>query len=107
VTTYRRFSFEWPGPWETGKYEAMRWELKSRCAEVWWFSDPEVAGEPFGRLTISFTVAARDQWWALQRAVRLNKFVMMRGGARMRDLPYPTWEKLAPHSNRGRHSSPE
>ena len=92
MTTYRRFNFEWPGTWHRGRYEAMEATLQTQCTAYHWYSDWRLEGEPFGRLSISITVAARDQWWALKRACDVAWKVFRVGGVRP---PYPTWEKLA------------
>lgn len=105
MTTHRRYSFEHPGPRCEG-HEVVQQVLERACSLNWWYRDPEVSGLPFGRLTFSFTVSGRDQWWAHQRALKLATDVYYTLGMTEREVPEPDWEALAPHMNRGRWRVP-
>lgn len=99
MTTHRRYSFVHPGP--QGGHEAVLRVLQAACDQFWWYREPHVEGQPFNRLSFSFTVSGRDQWWTHHRAMELavNCYYVL--GMRERDVPEPAWEALAPHTNRG------
>lgn len=80
--------------------------LDRACALNWWYDDPQVEGEAFNRLTFSFTVQARDRWWAHRRAMRLAVDCYYSMGMGEKHVPEPTWETLPPHTNRGRWRTP-
>lgn len=103
MTTWRRYSFEWPGAWKRGRYDHMRRRLKQVSESFWWYEDAQLEGEPFGALSVVFTVAARDQWWANRRAYVLAEAVFSEAGISLKKIPVPSWEKLEPHTNRGRY----
>ena len=108
MTTHRRYFFEYPGEWD-GKPEAWgmaKSTLEHHCKINWWFADPQVEGQPFARLAFGFTVSARDQWWCHRRALDLATDVFSRIGVAASHVPVPTWESLAPHTNRGRYRVP-
>ena len=67
---------------------------------------PRVDGQEYQRLSFSFTVSARDQWWAHRRAMRLAEACCVTIGLGVRKVPEPMWETLAPHDNRGRYRTP-
>lgn len=75
--------------------------LQAACDLYWWYREPHVEGQPFDRLSFSFTVLARDQWRAHARAMKLAVDCYYAMGMRERDVPPPDWEALAPHTNRG------
>ena len=105
MTTYRRYSFLHPVPTDTGHDKVLQF-LERACGEHWWYSEPEVSGQPFQRLAFSFTVAGRDQWWSHKRAMKLATDVYYVLGMDERNVPEPDWEPLAPHMNRGRWRLP-
>lgn len=105
MTTYRRYNFLHPGPRDTGHDQVVR-ILTAACLHHHWYRDPSVEGLPFGRLSFSFTVAARDQWWAHQRALKLAVDCYYAMGLSEHDVPEPDWEALAPHTNRGHRRVP-
>jgi hypothetical protein len=104
VTTHRRYYFE-KEPAAAGHDVALRL-LQHACETWWWFNEPEVTGLGFERLCFSFTVSARDQWWAHTRAMRLAEKVWQAVGVSPAQMPDPIWEPLAPHDNRGRFRVP-
>jgi hypothetical protein len=108
MTTHRRYFFEYPGQWPGAEtdWETARRTLDHYCKVHWWFSDPTVEGQPFARLAFSVTVSARDQWWCHRRALGLATDVFSRIGVAEAHVPVPTWESLAPHTNRGRYRVP-
>lgn len=99
MTTHRRYSFVHPGA--QGGHEIVLAMLQGACAQHWWYRDPHVEGQPFNRLSFSFTVSGRDQWWTHQRAMKLAVDCYYALGMRETDVPAPEWEALAPHMNRG------
>lgn len=99
MTTHRRYSFVHPGP--QGGHDAVLRVLQAACDRYWWYRDPHVEGQPFNRLSFSFTVSGRDQWWTHHRAMTLAVNCYYAMGMRERDVPPPDWEALAPHTNRG------
>lgn len=99
MTTHRRYAFQHPGP--QGGHDVALQVLQRACELNWWYREPEVSGQPFGRLAFAFTVSGRDQWWAHQRAQKLATDVYYALGMTERDMPEPDWEPLAPHTNRG------
>lgn len=105
MTTHRRYYFEDPGEWTTGHDQVMT-VLQRACEVCWWFNEPRVEGQPFDRLSFSFTVSARDQWWVHRRAMRLAKDCYIALGKGERKVPEPMWEPLAPHTNRGYWRTP-
>jgi hypothetical protein len=105
VTTYRRYSFLHPGKYPEG-HEKVLATLQRACEHHWWYSDPHVEGKPYERLSFSFTVAGRDQWFAHKRALKLAVDCYYVLGMAERQVPEPDWESLAPHTNRGRWRVP-
>lgn len=106
MTTHRRYWFDNPGEWAPGDYAKVLGTLQHACEVYWWFNEPEVMGQQFDRLTFSFTVSARDQWWAHRRAMGLAGDCYHALGKWEKDIPVPMWEPLEPHSNRGRWRVP-
>jgi hypothetical protein len=100
LTTHRRYSFLYPDQMLEG-HEVVLQILQVACEQFWWYQDPHVEGLPFGRLGFSFTVSARDRWWAHRRALKLAQDCTYAIGLLDKDVPYPDWESLAPHTNRG------
>jgi hypothetical protein len=99
VTTHRRYSFVHPGPQDG--HEIVLGILEAACEQYWWYRDPHVEGQPFNRLSFSFTVSGRDQWWAHGRAMKLAVDCYYALGMDEVRVPPPEWEALAPHTNRG------
>ena len=107
MTTHRRYYFEDPGQWEGSvAHDKVLETLRHACETYWWFNEPEVVGQEFGRLSFSFTVSARDQWWAHKRAVGLASRCYGALGKWEKHIPVPMWEALEPHTNRGRFRVP-
>lgn len=105
MSTHRRYAYEYPKPWATGHKDVLDL-LQHACETYWWFNEPEVTGEPFGRLAFGFTVSGRDQWWCHRRAMKLAVDCFYRIGMTEKDVPEPMWEPLEPHTNRGRYRIP-
>ena len=105
MTCHRRYYFEHPEEITTGHSKVLAM-LQHACETDWWYNDPKVEGQPFNRLSFSFTVSARDQWWAHRRAMRLAEACCVTIGLSVRKVPEPMWESLEPHSNRGRYRTP-
>jgi hypothetical protein len=99
MTTHRRYSFVHPVPQDG--HEIVLRVLTTACEEHWWYREPHVEGQPFGRLSFSFTVSGRDRWWTHHRAMVLAVDCYYALGLREQDVPEPDWEALAPHMNRG------
>ncbi len=106
MTTHRRYYFNPPGEWTHGGHQRILEVLQQACERYWWFKEPEVQGEPFGRLSFGFTSSGRDQWWCHERAMRLATDCFYAIGLREPIIPVPLWEPLAPHTNRGRYRNP-
>lgn len=108
MTTHRRYYFEYPDEWigMSTAWTNVAKTLDHFCKVNWWFTDPTVEGQPFSRLAFSFTVSARDQWWCHRRAMELATSVFHRINVGETQIPVPTWESLAPHTNRGRYRVP-
>lgn len=104
MTAWRRYSYEWPGTWHHGHYSQMRAKLKQISESFWYYQDAVLMGEPFGRLAIVFTAAGNDQWTTIYRARFLAEIVFAEAG--IKRIPKATWEKLEPHTHRGRHRVP-
>lgn len=106
MTTHRRYSFVHPGP--QGGHDVVHRVLAAACDACWWYREPHVEGQPFNRLSFSFTCSGRDQWWTHRRAMTLATNVYYALGMDERAVPPPDWEALAPHMNRGhaRSTSP-
>ena len=98
MTTHRRYYFEKATPAGHDKVLSM---LQHACESYWWFNEPEVSGAEYGVLAFAFTVSARDQWWAHDRAMGLAERAFRAVGVAVREMPDPIWEPLAPHNNRG------
>lgn len=105
MTTHRRYTFLDSRP-DPGGHDQVLANLNHACERHWWFNEPEVQGKEFGRLSFSFTVSARDQWFAHKRAMGLAERVYRGLGLGPRSVPVPMWEALAPHDNRGRFRVP-
>ena len=105
MTSHRRYYFELPGEMTAGHSKVMN-ALQHACETDWWYNDPQVEGQEYQRLSFSFTVSARDQWWAHRRAMRLAEACCVAIGLSVRKVPEPMWEALAPHDNRGRYRTP-
>jgi hypothetical protein len=104
MTTHRRYCFSHPGEWSRpGSHAKILEILQGACEHRWWYRDPSVDGEAFNRLSMCFTVSARDQWWCHRRAMKLAVDAYYAVGLAEPDLPTPEWEPLAPHANRGRY----
>jgi hypothetical protein len=106
VTCHRRYYFEHSGEWIEGNHDQILDILRHACEVYWWFNEPEVVGKNYGRLSFSFTVSARDQWWAHKRALKLATQCYLAIGKWEKDVPTPLWEPLEPHANRGRYRVP-
>ncbi len=106
MTTHRRYFFNPPGEWTQGGHARIKAKLQQACERHWWFNEPEVMGEPFGRLSFSVTVSGRDQWWCHTRAMRLAVNCFYAIGLDEKTVPEPMWEPLDPHTNRGRYRIP-
>ena len=104
MTTHRRYTFLDEARSEG--HNRVLAILQHACETTWWFNEPVVGGLDEGVLTFSFTVSARDQWWAHHRAMQLAERVYR--GIRLGPaaIPVPLWEPLAPHTNRGRFRVP-
>ena len=95
MTTHRRYYFEHPGAWDRDDaYTIILGRLRDACERNWWFNEPLVQGQPFGRLTFEFTASGRDQWWCHVRAMNLAKLCYRAIGMADRDVPEPLWEPL-------------
>lgn len=107
MTTHRRYTFLDEVTTGTACHPKVLAILQHACETSWWFNEPEVQGQDEGTLSFSFTVSARDQWWAHRRAMQLAERVY-RGALRMGPaaVPVPLWAPLAPHTNRGRFRVP-
>lgn len=99
MTTHRRYSFVHPVA--QGGHEVVARILQIACDQFWWYREPHVEGQPFNRLSFSFTVSGRDRWWANQRALKLAVDCYYALGMTEADVPDPDFEALAPHTNRG------
>jgi len=99
LTTHRRYSFVYPLP--HGGHDVVLQILQTACNQYWWFRDPRVEGQPYNRLSFSFTASARDKWFTHHRAMRLALDCFYALGMREADVPEPIWEPLPPHTNRG------
>lgn len=106
MTSHRRYYWDDPGEWTSEDYNKVLGVLQHACEVHWWFNEPEVLGQGYGRLSFSFTVSARDQWWAHKRATRLATDCYRALGKWEKHVPVPMWEALEPHSNRGRYRTP-
>lgn len=108
MTTHRRYYFSPPGEWTEGGHKRILEILQQACERFWWFDDPTVEGEPFGRLSFSVTVSGRDQWFCHTRVMRLATDCFYAIGLSKSYVPEPLWETLEPHTNRGRyrHAAP-
>jgi len=106
MTTHRRYVYEYPKPWTLGGYDDIRKNLQHACERFWWYNEPEVQGQPYGRMVLAFTVSGRDQWWCHKRAMKLATDVYYAAGLTEKDIPEPMWESLEPHTNRGRYRIP-
>lgn len=101
MTTHRRYQWVNQNPWDRGGHQQVLEFLELRCERVWWFREPAVEGEPFGRMSFSFIASGRDQWWCHRRAYGLAIDAYYHLGCTEKDLPEPTWVPLPPHENRG------
>lgn len=106
MTCRRRYTFTYPGAWERGGYSRILDQLQKACDQHWWFTFPTVSGEEVGGLVFGFTVAGRDKWWVHHRAMELAVDCFYTVGLNESSVPFPEWEKLAPHTNRGRYRTP-
>jgi hypothetical protein len=102
VTTHRRYFFQHPGEYTRGNHAQILALLQHYCEKHWWYNEPEVTGAPFNRLTFSFEVCARDQWWCHRRAMWLAARIYESSDMRGTQVPVPMWENLSPYENRGR-----
>jgi hypothetical protein len=105
MTTHRRYTFLDDRTDPPGHAKVLG-ILQHACERHWWFNEPEVQGKEFERLSFSFTVSARDQWFAHKRAMDLAERVYRGLGLGPSYVPIPLWEPLAPHDNRGRFRVP-
>lgn len=106
MTSHRRYYYDHPGTWTTADYTKVQAVLQHACEACWWFNEPEVYGQEYGRLSFAFTVSARDQWWAHKRAMKLAGECYLALGKWEGAVPTPMWEALEPHTNRGRFRVP-
>lgn len=102
MTTHRRYFFQHPGEIE-GVHDQVLALLRHECERRWWYNEPEVTGAAFNRMTFSFEVCGRDQWWCHKRATDLGGLVYETLGMTRKQVPVPMWENLPPHENRGRY----
>lgn len=103
MTTHRRYY------WElrlSEGHDKVKRILDHQCEAHWWYNEPEVVGQEVGILAFSFTVSARDQWFAHKRAMGLALTCCRAVGVGPKTMPEPIWEPLAPHTNRGRFRVP-
>jgi hypothetical protein len=108
MPTTRRYYFEHPGAWDREDgYQVAAEVLAHQCERRWWYNEPVVQGQPFGRLAFAFTVTGEDAWQAHKRAMGVACAIYRRLGLAARDVPVPVWETLAPHTNRGRFRVPK
>lgn len=103
MTCRRRYTFKYPDTWDRGGYSKILDRLQRACDREWWFTLPVVGGQAEGSLDFSFTVAGRDKWWVHHRAMQLAVDCFYMVGLNESSVPVPEWEKLAPHTNRGRN----
>jgi len=101
MTAHRRYFFQEPGEYTGGQHDQLRAFLEQMCTAHWWYTEPEVTGAVFDRLTFSFKVSARDQWWCHRRAMWLAYRCYESLGRSPEAVPEPMWETLPPHENRG------
>jgi len=105
MTTHRRYYFVHPGEWsDTSAYTIILGRLRAACEKFWWFNEPLVSGEPYGRLTFEFSSSGRDQWWCHVRAMGLAKQCYRAIGLSGTDVPEPLWEPL--ERGQGRYIAP-
>lgn len=102
MTTHRRYFFQHPGEIE-GVHDQVLLLLRHMCEKYWWYNEPEVTGAAFNRMTFSFEVCGRDQWWCHRRAIWLAIRCYEAMGMGDTRVPTPMWENLPPHENRGRY----
>lgn len=102
MTTHRRYFFQHPVE-IADVHQLAKNLLHHMCQKYWWYNEPEVTGAPFNRLTFSFEVCARDQWFAHKRAMWLAIRTYEAMGMAEYRVPTPMWETLPPHENRGRY----
>lgn len=105
MTTHRRYTFL-DERQDVSCHDQVLNILQHACEQVWWYNEPEVMGQEFGRMSFSFTVSGRDQWWAHKRAMDLAERVYRGLKLSPAAIPVPLWEPLAPHTNRGRFRVP-
>jgi len=106
MTCHRRYYFEHPAEWTEGGHDRILATLQHACEINWWFNEPTVEGEPFQRLSFSFTASGRDQWAVHRRATGLAVECYRAVGRSPVQVPVPMWEALEPHMNRGRWRVP-
>lgn len=104
MTTHRRYTFLD----DSGRIDMLKvlGILQHACEIHWWFNEPKVLGAAGYTVEFSFTVSARDQWWAHRRAMELAERVYRGLKLGPAAIPIPLWEPLAPHTNRGRFRVP-
>lgn len=109
MTTHRRYYFEHPGPWEYDGpgHRKIKDLLEFQAEKRWWYNEPRVEGEPYGRMSFSFTVSATDQWRCHRRAMALAIACYRKLGLPAGEIPIPLWEPLERETNRGRFRLPE
>lgn len=102
MTCHRRFTFELAGKYPVPFLDEAELQLQYACDNYYWYKDPDVyLSQTF--LRFSFTVSARDQWWAHRRAMKAAEQVCWTLNL---PVPVPTWVPLPPHMNRGRYRVP-
>lgn len=95
MVTHRRYFFEHPGPWDVeGSWEKVKALLDYQCESRYWYNEPEVEGQPFGRLAFSFNVTADDQWACHRRAMGLASACYRKLGLPRTAIPVPLWAPL-------------
>jgi hypothetical protein len=67
----------------------------------WWFAEPLVFADPYGRLIFSVTIIARDRWDCHRRAVRVAAGVAAATKTKLNNFGDPAPAQVPKHSNRG------
>lgn len=65
------------------------------------FTDPEVGGYQYGRLEVSLTVGAHEQWRCRTRADWISRALQSAARVSRVEVVNPSQDKLPPHQHRG------